>query len=160
MFKVFGEFDAYEEINEAAEGLRQEGDFKNIAVLAEENGIDKELAELYISGQLDMLCDIETAAIGKIEVEAKELKNQEIMQDWVEYIKACVSKDEKMARAVRRKGKSVKKCIANLLIWSMKHMYPVDAEIVKAAGAKGQCKLGIPGMATAKELIRKYYLGK
>ena len=79
MFDIFGEFNTYEEINQAAQGLKAEQDIKNLRILAEENGIEKEIANLYISGQLDELTDCETAAIGKLDVEAAELKPKEIM---------------------------------------------------------------------------------
>ena len=81
------------------------------------------------------------------------------MQDWVDYIRGCVGKEEEMARAVRRKGKNIPECMAELVKWSLKHSYPVDKKILKAAGVNGSCKLGIPGSATAKKLIRDYYLG-
>lgn len=160
MFDLFGEFDTFEEINEAAAGLKEEGDTENIKVLAKENGIDEEIAELYISGQLDVLVDYETAAIGKIDVEAEELQPQEIMEDWINYIKTCISKDEKMARAVREKGKSLKGCIAELLVWALRNAKKVDEDILKAAKVSKGCTLGIPGMGTAKKIIRRYYLGK
>ena len=127
MFDIFGEFNTYEEINQAAQGLKAEQDIKNLRILAEENGIEKEIANLYISGQLDELTDCETAAIGKLDVEAAELKPKEIMEDWLNYIKGCVEKDEKMARAVRKKGKSLKGCIAELLVWSFKNSDTVDS---------------------------------
>lgn len=160
MFEKFGEFDSYIEINMAAEGLKLEGDTKSIYVVAEENGIPKDFAEMYIAGDIDCLCDREMAAMGKIDVEAKGIKATEIVEDWVNYIKGCIGKDERMAAAVRRKGKSLKNCIAELLKWSFKNMYPVDKDILKAAGVTGQCKLGIPGSARVKEIIRTYYLGK
>ena len=68
--------------------------------------------------------------------------------------------NEELAAAVRRKGKSLKGCIAVLLKWSFQNCYAVDKEIVKAAGVSATVKMGIPGMGTAKKLIREYYLGK
>lgn len=160
MYEKFGEFDSYTEINETAEGLKTKGDTQNIYVLAEENGIPKDFADMYIAGDIDCLCDAEMAAIGKIEVEAKEIKATEIVEDWVNHIKGCIGKNEKIAAAVRKKGKNLKGCIAELLKWSFKNAYPVDKDILKAAGVTGQCKLGMPGSARVKEMIQKYYLGK
>lgn len=158
MFDRFGEFDSAAEINETAVNLRSEGDTGSLKILAEENGIDGDILEAFVSGDLLYLCDEMSAAIGKIEVEAKILDCAEIMQDWVEYIKAqCLERPE-VARAVRRKGKSLKGCIAALLEWSFKNQHPVDGEIMKAAGVKGgRCTLGIPGMARAKQIITTYY---
>lgn len=161
MFERFGEFDSAEEINETAVSLRREGDTESLGVLAEENGIDKDVLEVFLGGTLLYLCDEMTAAIGKIEVEAKAIKCAWIMEDWVEYIKAQCFERPEIARAVRRKGKSLAGCIAALLEWSFRHQIPVDKEIMKAAGVTaGKCTLGIPGMARAKQIITKYYLSE
>lgn len=159
MFERFGEFDSAAEINETAVNLRKEGDTESLRVLARENGIEEDILEVFLEGTLLYLCDDMTAAIGKIEMEAKEVKCAEIMEDWVEYIKAqCFEKPE-VARAVRKKGKSLSGCISELLTWSFKHQNPVDKKIMKAAGVTaGRCTLGIPGMARAKKIITKYYL--
>lgn len=161
MFERFGEFDSAQDINETAVNLRKEGDTESLKVLAKENGIDEDTLEVFLDGTLIYLCDEMTAAIGKIEVETKEVKCAEIMEDWVEYIKAqCFEKPE-VARAVRKKGRSLSGCIAELLTWSFKHQNPVDQKIMKAAGVTaGRCTLGIPGMATAKKIITEYYLGQ
>ena len=159
MFERFGEFNNAEEINETAVNLRKEGDWESLEVLAKENGIEADVLEIFMRGGILYLCDDMTAAIGKIEVEEKEVKCAEIMEDWVEYIKAqCFEKPE-VARAVRKKGKSLAGCIAALLQWSFKNQVPVDKGIMKAAGVSaGRCTLGIPGMARAKRIITDYYL--
>ena len=64
-----------------------------------------------------------------------------------------------MAIAVRKKGKSIKGCIAELLKWSFKNAYQVPDDIVKAAGITATVKMGIPGMGRAYKIIRAYYLG-
>ena len=93
-------------------------------------------------------------------MEAAELKTEEIMADWVEYIKGCIAKDNKMAAAVRNSSKNLKDCIAELLKWSLKNAKTVDRDITKAAGVHQSCTLGIPGMGRAKKIIREYYLGR
>ena len=81
-------------------------------------------------------------------------------KDWVEYIKAGCFEDPEVARAVRKKGKSLAGCIAQILHWSFKHQHTVDKNILKAAKVTaGRCTLGIPGMATAKQIITEYYMG-
>lgn len=160
MFDKFGEFDSHEEINELAENLFNEGDTESIGIVAVENGIPEEYAQMYISGDIPFLCDPLTAALGKIEIECAELKPKEIMEDWVEYLKGQCMEDETIAVAVRRKGKSLKGCIGALLAWSFKNQIPIDKEIVKAAGVNAsRVTLGIPGMGRAKKIIREYYLG-
>lgn len=161
MFEKFGEFDSYVEMNEAAKGFLNEGDFESLKAMAVENGLDPEDAEDYIDGVVPELCNELMAALGKIKVECEQLKPQEIMQDWVEYIKAQCVNNRQMASAVRMKGKTIKDCIAELLKWSFGHQIPVDKDVMVAAGVTAnKCTLGIPGMATAKELINKYYLGE
>ena len=161
MFERFGEFDSAAEINETAVNLRKEGDMESLKVLAKENGIDEDILQVFIEGDLLYLCDEMTAALGKLDIEVRNVKCEEIMEDWVECIKSQCFEKQEVARAVRKKGKSLAGCIAALLHWSFKHQNPVDKEIMKAAGVTaGRCTLGIPGTATAKKIITEYYLGK
>ncbi len=159
MWDRFGEFDSAGEINELAVNLRKEGDADSLKELARENGIDPELAEAFLEGELLYLCDDMAAAIGKIEIEAAELKPVEIMADWVEYLKARCFEDTETARAVRKKGKSLKGAIAALLSWSYKNQREIDKDIKKAAGINVKVTDGTPGMARAKQLMAEYYLG-
>lgn len=159
MFEKFGEMDSYKEINELADNLFNEQDIDSFKEMAAENGIEECVVALYLSGDLPELCDAESSALGKIEVECQELKPKEIMQDWVEYIKAQCMAQPKIALAVRKKGKSLKGCIAALLDWSFKNQIQIDKDILKAAGVKaGRVTLGIPGMGQAKKIIKEYYL--
>lgn len=159
MFDKFGEFDSADEINMAAEGLFNEGDMESLKILAEENGLG-ELVSGYVEGCLVGLCDVTSAAIGKLEIEASEMKLDELMADWVEYIKSLCFDSAMVAIKVRQKDKSLKKCIANILKWSFEHQKDIDKEILTAAGVKAsKVTFGIPGMRTAKKLIKQYYIG-
>lgn len=161
LYEKFGEFDSAEEINESAEGLLAEGDTESLLALAKENGIDEDDVYDYLDDVVDELCNPLMAALGKLQVEADELKPYEIMNDWIEYIKARCQERDEIARAVRKKGKSLKGCIAELLKWSFNNAQAVDKDIVKAAGVSaGSVKLGIPGMGRARKIITDYYLGK
>lgn len=160
MYEKFGEFDSAAEINRAAAAQRAEGDDEAILVIAEENGIDKEDALDYINGDVDELASPLMAAYGKLEVESKDLEPYEIMEDWLQYIRIRCAEDTRMALAVRRKGKSLRGCIAAILMWSMKHQRPVDKEILKAVGITYRVTLGIPGMGRVKQIITEYYLGE
>ena len=161
MFDKFGEMNSYGDINELAENLFNEGDTASIKTMAKENGIDKEYVEMYLSGDIPVLCDAMTAALGKIDVEVADLKPKEIMEDWVEYLRGQCMENEILAFNVRKKGKSLKGCIAALLMWSFKNQQPIDKGIIKAAGVSaGKVTLGIPGMARAKQIITEYYMGK
>lgn len=159
MFDIFGYMETAEEINKTAAGLKAEGDIENLQKLAQENGLPPEMVDVYISGDIDWLADTMTAAIGKIQVEADELKPEEIMSDWVEYLKTQCMEKADLAAAVRKKDKTLKGCMGELLAWSFKNAKPVDEDIKKAAGFTGRVTLGIPGMGRAKKIIRDYYLG-
>lgn len=160
MFDKFGEMSSYKEINTLAENLFNEGDIKSLKEMAKENGIAEDFVELYLSGDIAELCDAETAAFGKIDIEAAKFKGKGIMEDWIEYIRVQITDNNNLALQVRKKGKSLKGCIAALLAWSFKNQVPVDKEILKAAGVTaGKVTLGIPAMGRAKEIIRNYYLG-
>lgn len=160
MFDKFGEFDSADEMNRAAAAQRKEGDNEAILAIAEENGIDREDAMDFIDGCVAAFVTPLMAAYGKLDIEAKELKPYEIMEDWLQYIKLRCAEEPEMAVAVRRKGKSLKGCIAALLEWSMKNQRPVDSEILKAVRINYKVTLGIPGMGRAKKIITEYYLGK
>lgn len=160
MFEKFGEMSSYTEINELAANLLQEGDLDSLKELAKENGIPDDYVEMYLEEAIPALCDSASAAIGKIDMECKELKPKELMLDWVEYVKGLCMENEMIAHQVRKKGKNLKGCIALLLKYSFKNQVPVDKDVIKAAGTNAsKVTFGVPGMAKAKELIRDYYLG-
>ena len=161
MFDRFGEMGSAAEINELAQNLKTEGDISSVKLLASENGIDEEVANAYIDGIIPVLCDDMSAALGKLSIEAKEVKAEELISDWCEYIKQKCFEEPAMAAAVRSREKSFNGCIASLLKWSFGHQRPIDNAITKAAGVNaGKVTFGIPGMGTAKKLITEYYLGK
>lgn len=160
MFDKFGEMDSFEEINELAENLINEGDLASLKEMAKENGIPEEVVQLYLDMDIPVLCDPLAAALGKIEIECAELKPKEIMEDWVEYLKGQCMENEQIAIQVRKKGKYLKAMIGALLKWSFGHQQQIDKDIIKAAGVSaGRVTLGIPGMGRAKKIIRDYYLG-
>lgn len=160
MFDKFGEFDSAEEMNELAQNLFNEGDIESIKALAAENGLEGWTVDNYVEGYEPVFVDVDEAAIGKIEIESKDLKPKDIMVDWVNYIKTQCMEDEGLAKAVRRKGKSLKGCIGAILKWAFAHQQPVDKDIIKAAGVKAsKITLGMPGRAEAQKIIREYYLG-
>ena len=71
MFDKFGEMGSAAEINELAGNLKAEGDTKSVKLLASENGIDEDVANAYIEGIIPVLCDEMSAALGKLNIEAK-----------------------------------------------------------------------------------------
>lgn len=67
--KAFGDFKSAAEINACAAGLKAEGDNASLEAMAEENGIEKDIVTLYISGDIPELCDDMTVAMGKLNTE-------------------------------------------------------------------------------------------
>lgn len=160
MFEKFGEMNSCQEINELAENLFNENDIDSLKAMAKENGIGQEYVEDYMKGNIFNLCDPLTAALGKLEVEKEELKPTHLMRDWVGYIEGQCLENDDMAAAVRKKGKSLKGCIGELLKYSFSNRIKVDKDIVKAAGiSTARVEFGVPGMGEAKQIIRDYYLG-
>lgn len=156
MFNTFG-FMTVEQINTLADNLLNEGDAESIKILAKENGIGEDFAEYFLSGDIPILCDAQSLALGHIDIMAAELKTKEIMEDWVEYLRGQVMEDEAIMNGVLREDKNLEGMIAELLKWSFGHQIQIDKRIVEAAGVKARVTLGIPGMETAKKLIREYY---
>lgn len=131
MFEKFGELNSFGEINELAENLFNEGDTESLRAMAKENGIQSDFVDMYLQGEIPALCDQLTAALGKIDVEVAELKPKEIMEDWVEYLRGQCMENELLAFNVRKKGKSLKGCIAALLMWSFKNQQTVDKDMAR-----------------------------
>lgn len=160
MFDKFGEMDSCQEINELAENLFNENDINSLKELAKENGIGEEFVDAYIEGDYPQLCDPLTAALGKLEIEEKDLKPTGLMRDWIAYLKAQCLDDDNMALAVRKKGKTLKGCMAELVKYSFSNRVKLDTGIAKAAGiTNARVEFGIPGMKEAKQIILKYYQG-
>lgn len=158
MYERFGEMDSYTEINELAENLANEGDKESLLVLGEENGIPEDLTLGYLDGGYPYLCDAETAAVGKIEVEKKAMGLSGLFEDWTGYIEAEIMKDPDFAILVRRKGRSLDGCMARLLKFAFENRKPVPEEIRKAAKiSASKVDFGVPGMKEAKRIIRAYY---
>lgn len=145
MFDKFGEFDSAEEINRAAAAQLKEGDLDAIKTIAEENGLDPEDAEDFCTGVIDSLTTPLLAAIGKLEMESKDLGLKNMMEDWKNFLIQMCEEGDQMAQAVRKKGKSLEKCMAQILKVSFETKAQLDDRIVQAAGLKPPIYLGIPG---------------
>lgn len=167
MFDKFGEFDSAEEINAAAAGLLLTGGRKAVADLAEENGIEAEDAEDYTDGIEPELCTPLMAAIGKLNIEEKDLGLGGILKNWKGSVMALCAEDKELCAAVRKKGKSLKDCMAELVRYSFENKIQVDDRIVDAVKVNHNGKtehmrkplyLGFPDKAEEKRIIREYYM--
>lgn len=168
MFKKFGEFDSYEELNRAAEAQRAEGDEEALKDIAKENGIDVEDAEDFMDGCVEEFATPLMAAAGKLKIEAVELGLEGVMLDWKDQIVAACVKDEALQIAVRRKKKSLAGCLAVMLRFAFENKVPVSDEVVnitkvtqngKEVPMRKPVYLGIPNRAQVEKLMRDYYLG-
>lgn len=126
MWDKFGELNSADEINSMARTLLKEGKKEEIYALAEENGIDKEMADMFTAEDIDFICDEQTAAYGKLDVELKDYQKSYVanaieVTDALknmtarEQIRLSVHKHgvdididitgEELAKAIRTKGK-------------------------------------------------------
>ena len=166
MFEKYGEFNSYIELNRAAAAQKAEGDEEALIALALENGIDKEDAEDYMDGCTEELCTVTMAAIGKLKVEAVQLKLQGVLVDWKDAIVELCMDDLQMTTAVRRKGRYLRDCLAALLRFAFENKVQVSEEVVRATKVmhngkeepmRGPVYLGIPNKTDVKRIVRKYY---
>lgn len=169
MFEKFGEFDSAEEMNRAAAAQLAEGDTEAVFTIAEENGIERLEAEDYIDGITEELVTPLMAALGKLKVEQEEYEIKGILEDWVQQIQALCIKEEQMRIAVRKKGKSLRDCMAKLIAFAFENKVQVSDKIAKATMVKHNGKtvqmqtplyLGVPNKKTVEFIVKQYYLGE
>lgn len=167
MFDKFGEFDSAEELNRAAAAQKAEGDEETLIAIAKENGIDEEDAEDYMDGVVEALVTPLMAAAGKLKVEAEGLKLGGIMMDWKDQILEECMENDQMRCAVRKKGKSLARCMGKLIRFAFENKVQVSDEIVNLTkvtnnGREEEMRkplyLGIPNKVQARKLINEYYL--
>jgi hypothetical protein len=154
--------------------LANEGDEVALGRLAAENGIPMDSVKAYMNMESDYLCeDVTDAALGRIDIEADDIGAEEIMGDWADYIRSLIMDKEEFARKVMNPKKSFIGCVGQLAVYSVMHAEPVPKEIInamKAAVTDAQLKklhlekrhldytkIGMPGIGTAKRIIRSYY---
>ena len=174
MYDNYGKM-TLEGINAKAEELANAGDLDGLGILARENGIGW-MAQPYADGESDYLCeDITDAALARIDIEADDLGAEEIMGDWADYVRALVMDSEDVANAVMNPKKSLVGCIGGLAAYGIMHAEPAPPEIIEAIDKAvtptqlkklhmdrrhiQYTKIGMPGIGTAKKLIREYYGG-
>lgn len=162
MYEKYGEFDSAEELNAKAEELKGKRD--ELMALAAENGIDKEDVEDYMAGDLPELANQLMAAVGKIDVEAAELKLMGVLLDWAQELKMECSVSPAFAAAVRKKGNDLAGYIAAVAEEGFENRCTVDKRIVaktkklKSAIGSHELAIGVPDKATRRELARKHYM--
>ena len=151
------EFNSYKEINEAAADALAKEDKDRIVRIARDNGLDPEDAESFWLGEIDELTTPLLAAIGKIDIESKDIEIFGIFADWKGAILDLAQKDEKFAMDVRKNDKNLIDCFAAVLKQESKNRKTIDKRICKAAGLPE----GIPMSTMTKieqiNIIKEYY---
>lgn len=172
MEKKFGIFNTVEELNRAAAAQKAEGDLEALIGLATENGLEKEDAEDYMDSDdaEDTLCNETMAAIGKLKLEAEDLKLESQMKDWkdfvvqmlMEYPTQHMEEDgAALANAVFNPDKKLLDVLAAGLKLSSENRITVDMRIIKAAGLpESAAYIGMCGRDDLKRIILDYYMGK
>lgn len=155
MFDKFGEFGSVEELNAAAAGFLEEGDYGSLFSLAEENGLDREDVQDYIDGYMDNLAAPAEAAMGRIRAlrqhQVTENKNVAermacgVMLSMLETMCA----DPEMAKAVMEKGKRMTEVYSAM-----------GEEAQKHASGSGQLRQAVSCGTDQelREILRAYYL--
>lgn len=160
MEKKFGIFNTVEELNRAAAAQKAEGDLEALIGLAEENGLDKMDAEDYFDGVVDCLCTPLMAAIGKLDIEEKELNLKSQLKDWKDYIVGMLNDSQELCEAVFKPDKKLEDVMAAGLKKASENRVKVDQKIVKAAGLpNGAAYIGMCGRDEFRDIVNKYYLG-
>ena len=150
MFDKFGEFDSVEELNKAAKGFKDEGDFDSIYALAEENGIDKEDAEDYVAGDVEELATQALATMGRLEVERREILkdkdvNKKMIRITIWQFVSTMAAEPDMQTAIMKKGKRIEGIYKALEDGARKHK-------------SGNCGVSHGTDRELREIIRAYYV--
>lgn len=163
MERKFGIFNTVEELNRAAAAQKAERDLEALIGLAVENGLDKEDAEDYMDDCADCLCTPYMAAIGKLNMEAKELKLESQLKDWKDYVIQIASEYEgdDLNNAIFSPGKHLENVLATGLKKASQNRITVDQRIIKAAGLPDRAAyIGMCGRDELRQIVLEYYLGK
>lgn len=157
MFDVFGDFNSAEDINVAAATLLEEGRVSDVVKLGLENGLDKDDIQDYTDGVVTELCTPLMAAIGKLNVEAKELKLPATLEGMVSMIIDMATSDKVLAKDIRKTGKKLVDVLAKIVKLSSQNRVQLPKELTKAAGIPANTFVGDVDQATFKKTVREYY---
>lgn len=84
MFEKFGELNSFGEINELAENLFNEGDTESLKAMAKENGIQSDFVDMYLQGEIPVLCDQLTAQSQGEEIAPAQKSTETLEKEEVE----------------------------------------------------------------------------
>ncbi len=156
----FGIFNTVEELNRAAAAQKAEGDAEALIALAEENGLDREDAEDYLDGSVEELATPVVAALGKLELEARELKLESQLADWKDFVAAMCTESEEMSRAVFLPDKHLEDVLAEALKHASKNRIRLPEILTRKAGIPDGSSIGMTDRGDLRRIAEAYYLGK
>lgn len=163
MERKYGVFKTVEELNRAAEEKKAEGNLEDLIGIALENGLDAEDAEDYFDDCADRLCNPYMAAIGKLKMEAEELKLESQLKDWKDYIIQIATdfEGDELDHAIFSPEKHLEDVLAAGLKKASQNRITVDKRIIKAAGLpESAAYIGMCGRDELRQIVMEYYLGK
>lgn len=147
MFEKFGEFNTVEELNMAAEGLKNEGDINSVILLAKENGLTEDDARDYADGYSDSLTSEYMMALGRIDIEMEIYKGkpeEHMIKVIGSMAKSVLNDDTALAGRIFSTGKNLNGVVEKLRNIASKNK----------AGEMG-CACGTD--EELKDIIRAYY---
>ena len=160
MEKKFGIFHTIEELNRAAAAQKKEGDYEALKGLALENNLTEMDAEDYFEGDYEPFCTPLDAAIGRLEMEAEELRLRSQLMDWKNMIISFCEDNPKLCEGVFSPDKNLLTVLAKALKLASKNRITVDSRIIKEAGLpESAAQIGMVGKDELKKIVEAYYLG-
>ena len=165
-------FKTVKELNIVAAVMKIDRNLTGLIELAEKYGLEKEDAEDYMDSNdaEDTLCNETMAAIGKLKLEAEDLKLESQLKDWkdfvvqmlMEYPTQHMEEDSAaLANAVFDPDKNLLDVLAAGLKLSSENRIEVDKRIIQAARLpESAACIGMCGRDDLKKIILDYYLGK
>ncbi|MCI8801063.1 MAG: hypothetical protein HFH88_14820 [Lachnospiraceae bacterium] len=156
----FGIFHTVEELNRAAAAQKAQGDIEALEALAAENGIEWDDAEDYLEGMTEELATPLMAALGKLELEEKELELESQLKDWKDFIALLCTEDIEMCHGVFRPDRHLEDVLAEGLKYASKHRISLPAVLTKKAGIPAGSAIGMTGRDELRRIAQMYYLGK
>lgn len=165
-------FKTVKELNIVAAVMKIDRNLTGLIELAEKYGLEKEDAEDYMNSndEEDTLCNETMAAIGKLKLEAEDLKLESQMKDWkdfvvqilMEYPTQHMEEDgAALANAVFNPDKHLLDVLAAGLKLASKNRVTIDKRITKAAGLPDSAgQIGMCGRDELKKIVLDYYMGK
>lgn len=165
-------FKTVKELNIVAAVMKIDRNLTGLIELAEKYGLEKEDVEDYMDSNdaEDTLCNETMAAIGKLKLEAEDLKLESQMKDWkdfvvqmlMEYPTQHMEEDgAALANAVFNPDKKLLDVLAAGLKMASKNRVTIDRRITKAAGLPESAgQIGMCGRDELKKIVLDYYMGE